>query len=97
MCYLIMAHFGICNGKWWERNNHRKLIMDVKNKIIEEIRKILNEAIDAVDNGYKEITLLGQNVNSYKFENIGFHDLLESIAQIKDLKRIRYCKNGKYK
>ena len=51
---------------------------------------ILNEAIDAVDNGYKEITLLGQNVNSYKFENIGFHDLLESIAQIKDLKRIRY-------
>ena len=51
---------------------------------------ILNEAIDAVDSGYKEITLLGQNVNSYKFENIGFHDLLESIAQIKDLKRIRY-------
>ena len=51
---------------------------------------ILNEAIDAVDSGYKEITLLGQNVNSYKFENIGFHDLLESIAQIKGLKRIRY-------
>ena len=51
---------------------------------------ILNEAIDAVDNGYKEITLLGQNVNSYKFENIEFHDLLESIAKIKDLKRIRY-------
>jgi len=51
---------------------------------------ILNEAIDAVDNGYKEITLLGQNVNSYKFENIGFHDLLGSIAQIKGLKRIRY-------
>ena len=51
---------------------------------------ILNEAIDAVDSGYKEITLLGQNVNSYKFENIGFHDLLEAIAQIKDLKRIRY-------
>ena len=51
---------------------------------------ILNEAIDAVDSGYKEITLLGQNVNSYKFENIEFHDLLESIAKIKDLKRIRY-------
>ena len=51
---------------------------------------ILNEAFDAVDSGYKEITLLGQNVNSYKFENIGFHDLLESIAQIKGLKRIRY-------
>ena len=54
------------------------------------LNSILNEAIDAVDSGYKEITLLGQNVNSYKFENIGFHDLLESIAQIKDLKRIRY-------
>ena len=51
---------------------------------------ILNEAIDAVDSGYKEITLLGQNVNSYKFEKTGFHDLLESIAQIKGLKRIRY-------
>ena len=35
-----MAHFGICNGKRWERNNYRKLIMEVKNKIIEEIKKI---------------------------------------------------------
>ena len=40
MCYFILAHFSVSNGKRWKRNQHRKLIMDVKNKIIEEIRKI---------------------------------------------------------
>jgi len=46
------------------------------NDIIEEVKQL-------VDQGYKEITLLGQNVNSYgkdqKGWNILFHDLLEKI------------------
>ena len=42
---------------------------------------IINECRDLVKRGYKEITLLGQNVNSYK-SDMDFADLLESIALI---------------
>ena len=51
---------------------------------------ILSEAINAVTSGYSEITLLGQNVNSYNYKGIAFHELLKSIAEIEGLKRIRY-------
>ena len=51
---------------------------------------ILSEAINAVNSGYSEITLLGQNVNSYNYKGIAFHELLRSIAEIEGLKRIRY-------
>ena len=34
---------------------------------------ILNEVRDLRDKGYKEVTLLGQNVNSYRFEELTFH------------------------
>ena len=32
--------------------------------------KIINEAEDLIKNGVKEITLLGQNVNAYRYEKI---------------------------
>ena len=35
-----MAHLSFCHGKWRKGNKHWKLVMEVKNKIIEEIRKI---------------------------------------------------------
>lgn len=54
------------------------------------IDSIKNEVSLAVDNGFSEITLLGQNVNSYDFEGKRFHELLKEIAQIKNVKRIRY-------
>lgn len=51
---------------------------------------IIQEAKELYANGYKEITLLGQNVDSYKYENTGFAQLLESVALVgKDL-RIRF-------
>ncbi len=47
-----------------------------------------------VDKGYKEITLLGQNVNSYGKDkpewNCLFHDLLYKLDKIKGLERIRF-------
>jgi tRNA-2-methylthio-N6-dimethylallyladenosine synthase len=55
--------------------------------ILEECRKLADE-------GYKEITLLGQNVNSYgkdKSEwNCLFHDLLYQIDQIAGIERVRF-------
>ena len=54
------------------------------------IDSIKNEVSLAVNNGFSEITLLGQNVNSYDFEGKRFHELLEEVAQIKNVKRIRY-------
>ncbi|MGL4950878.1 MAG: tRNA (N6-isopentenyl adenosine(37)-C2)-methylthiotransferase MiaB [Mycoplasma sp.] len=54
---------------------------------------ILDEVNDLLNAGYKEITLLGQNVNSYGIdleESITFADLLETIAQTK-IERIRFA------
>ena len=53
-------------------------------------QSIIKEAKKAVDQGFKEITLLGQNVNSYLFEDYYFHNLLEAIAKIPGINRIRY-------
>ena len=54
------------------------------------IDSIVKEAEDAVNNGYRELTLLGQNVNSFKHDDYKFHDLLEIISQISGVDRIRY-------
>ena len=51
---------------------------------------ILGEVQDVIYQGFKEITLLGQNVNSYNYKNIQFHELLENIANLDGLERIRY-------
>ena len=48
------------------------------------------EVENAVAQGFKEVTLLGQNVNSYKYQDYQFHQLLESIAKVSGLERIRY-------
>ncbi len=59
-----------------------------------DIRSILNEAKDLEAKGFKEITLLGQNVNSYKFiqeeKIIDFADLLEIVANAVPEMRIRF-------
>jgi tRNA-2-methylthio-N6-dimethylallyladenosine synthase len=54
------------------------------------VEGIVQEAAQAVSDGFIEVTLLGQNVNSYHHEGQKFHELLDAVAQIKGLKRIRY-------
>lgn len=55
-----------------------------------QLDSIIREAHCAVEQGYKEITLLGQNVDSYLYENITFAQLLEQIANIDSTVRIRF-------
>ncbi len=52
--------------------------------------QILAETRALVAAGVKEITLLGQNVNSYRAEGVSFVHLLKMLNNIKDLDRIRY-------
>jgi tRNA-2-methylthio-N6-dimethylallyladenosine synthase len=56
---------------------------------------IVNEAQLLFEKGFREVTLLGQNVNSYCWKNaeatIDFADLTEKIAQISPLLRVRYA------
>ena len=52
--------------------------------------EILSEAKHLVANGSKEIILLGQNVNAYKYRNQRLSDLLYSLGEINGLQRIRY-------
>ncbi len=52
--------------------------------------EIISEAKQLVDNGSKEIILLGQNVNAYNFKGKKLSDLIYYLSEIKNLKRIRY-------
>ena len=51
---------------------------------------VVNEVKQAVAEGFREVTLLGQNVNSYDDGDLKFPDLMERVAQIEGVKRIRF-------
>ena len=59
-----------------------------------DVESILNEVADLSVKGYKEVTLLGQNVNSYRFEKdgeiINFPALLRMVAQSVPQMRVRF-------
>ena len=64
-----------------------------------DVESILNEVRDLQSRGYKEVTLLGQNVNSYRYVKsdvssqpsvIDFADLLETVAEAVPDMRIRF-------
>jgi tRNA-2-methylthio-N6-dimethylallyladenosine synthase len=56
--------------------------------------EIVKEARQLIANGVREITLLGQNVNAYKYKNqtkvYRLSDLIFKLNSLKELKRIRY-------
>ena len=60
-----------------------------------DVDSILNEVRNLQQQGYKEVTLLGQNVNSYRFVNeegqtIDFPQLLRLVAEVVPTMRIRF-------
>ena len=52
--------------------------------------EIMLEAKQLVDNGAKEITLIGQNVNAYQYEQFKLSDLIKALENIDKLLRIRF-------
>ena len=52
--------------------------------------QIISEAKQLVNNGAREIILLGQNVNAYNFSNKRLSDLIVKLEEINGLERIRY-------
>ncbi len=60
-----------------------------------DVESILAEVRDLAARGYKEVTLLGQNVNSYRFcredgTTVDFADLLEAVAEAVPEMRVRF-------
>jgi tRNA-2-methylthio-N6-dimethylallyladenosine synthase len=53
-------------------------------------KDILNEVNFLIGEGYKEITLLGQNVNSYRYEDCDFSGLLCELSKIDKKFRLRF-------
>lgn len=56
---------------------------------------IVSEARNLFEQGYKEVTLLGQNVNSYRYAsedgNVDFPELMHRVSSISPLLRVRFA------
>lgn len=50
--------------------------------------EILAEVSQATKGGFPEVTLLGQNVNSYRWPGVDFPELLGQVAQVEGLRRL---------
>ena len=53
-------------------------------------REVLRQARAYAEAGYREVVLLGQTVNSYRHEDVGFADLLRAVARVDGIERIRF-------
>jgi len=51
--------------------------------VVEEVQRL-------AEDGFKQVTLLGQNVNSYRFEDADFADLLKEVSKVHGIERIRF-------
>ncbi len=56
-----------------------------------DVKSIVAEVTTLFENGYREVTLLGQNVNSYKSGDVGFPELMALVAEISTLLRVRFA------
>ena len=65
----------------YTRGAERSRPMD---SIVDEVRRLWDE-------GYREVTLLGQNVNSYHFGEIGFPRLMAEVAAVNPQLRVRFA------
>lgn len=54
------------------------------------IENILSEVRSLAEKGYRQVTLLGQNVNSYRDEGGRFADLILKVADVSGIERVRF-------
>ena len=54
------------------------------------VDNVVAEAVRLAADGFKQVTLLGQNVNSYFSEGKDFADLIEAVSRVKGIERIRF-------
>ena len=52
--------------------------------------EVIRQVRALAKNGYREVQLLGQTVNSYVYEETGFSDLLARVAEVEGIERIRF-------
>ena len=52
--------------------------------------EVVRQARECADAGFREVTLLGQTVNSYRWQDADFADLLEELVKIDGIERIRF-------
>ena len=52
--------------------------------------EILRQTRDLADAGYREVSLLGQTVNSYRFGDTGFAELLRQVGAVDGIERVRF-------
>ncbi|MCD4796040.1 MAG: tRNA (N6-isopentenyl adenosine(37)-C2)-methylthiotransferase MiaB, partial [Candidatus Cloacimonetes bacterium] len=55
-----------------------------------DVEDIINDVHKTGKQGFKDVTLLGQNVNSYNYKGIDFAELLRRVNKIETINRIRF-------
>ena len=53
-------------------------------------REILRQVRELADVGYREVMLLGQTVNSYRWDDVTFAQLLRAVARVDGIERVRF-------
>ena len=53
-------------------------------------REVLRQVRELADAGYREVMLLGQTVNSYRWEDVTFAQLLRAVAAVPGIERVRF-------
>ena len=53
-------------------------------------REVLRQVRELAEAGYREVVLLGQTVNSYRWDDVTFADLLRAVAGIAGIERVRF-------
>jgi tRNA-2-methylthio-N6-dimethylallyladenosine synthase len=53
-------------------------------------REVLRQVRELAAAGYREVMLLGQTVNSYRWDDVTFADLLRAVAQVDGIERVRF-------
>jgi len=53
-------------------------------------REVLRQVRELAEAGYREVMLLGQTVNSYRWDDVTFADLLRAVAAIDGIERVRF-------